>query len=331
MNITSENIDDFKILEIITGSNLYGTNTPSSDLDYGGIFIAPKDYYLGLKKIEQFDRSVVSKLESGKNSKDAVDFTMYELRKFITLAIDNNPNITEYLFTPQDKVVYSNSFGDLLLQNAQMFPYKGLKDKFLGYAFSQKHKMIIKVDNYEGLKIALDWLQEQCGITDPNFACVGLQDKTRHKRLLAEFRDTAPKSFKYDHHNVVIGDLSISIKDTLYKTFLKVRDRLSKVGNREELYTKYGFDTKFGMHLVRLMLEGRELLETGKLEYPLKDRQMLLDIRSGKWTKEDVIAYSEQLEAEMDGVAEKSSLPSKPRYKEVEELLMSMVEEWWAR
>jgi len=326
-----ELVEQNRILMITTGSQVYGASTPESDQDFSGIFIAPKRYYLGLDKVEEVDLSIVSKLESGRNDKDAIDSKYYELRKFMRLAMENNPNILDQLFTPANQVVFTNSFGDLILKNAQLFPHKGLKDKYLGYAFSQKHKMIIKVDNYDGLKDAYDWLHEQCGIVDGGLLVEDFHNGRKHKRLLTEFRDTAPSCFKYDHHNVTIGDLSISIKDSIYKTWMKVRDRLSKVGNREELYTKYGYDTKFGMHLVRLMLEGKELLLTGKLEYPLKDRQMLLDIRSGKWAKEDIVSYSEQLESELATLAESSDLPSKPRYKEIEELLISMVEEWWVR
>lgn len=82
-----------KILEIKSGSHLYGLNTENSDEDYIGIFLAPIEYHLGLQKVEQVDLSIKDKLESGRNSKDAVDKTFYELKRFIKLALDNNPNI----------------------------------------------------------------------------------------------------------------------------------------------------------------------------------------------------------------------------------------------
>lgn len=42
-----------KILEIRSGSHLYGLNTENSDEDYIGIFLAPVEYHLGLQKVEQ--------------------------------------------------------------------------------------------------------------------------------------------------------------------------------------------------------------------------------------------------------------------------------------
>lgn len=48
-----------KILEINTGSTLYGTRTPESDCDKIGVFIANWEHYVGLKTI----KIVVNKLK----------------------------------------------------------------------------------------------------------------------------------------------------------------------------------------------------------------------------------------------------------------------------
>lgn len=232
-----------KILHVVVGSNLYGTNTPDSDEDYSGVFIAPKRYYLGLDKVEEVDCSFTSKRDDGKNDTDAVDFKLYELRKFMKLCMENNPNILEHLFVPEDKIIECNSLGDLLLIHKEIFPYKGLKQKFLGYAFSQKHKMMIKTDNYTGLNAFYAWLigytlnpREQEMETGKYFT----------NQLLAELRGKNLPGIKFHEHHAQVGDMNISLTDKLSKVIAKVRERLSKVGNREELYTKYGYDVKFG-------------------------------------------------------------------------------------
>jgi predicted nucleotidyltransferase len=33
------------LFKTVTGSHLYGTNTPTSDIDYAGVFIADKEFY----------------------------------------------------------------------------------------------------------------------------------------------------------------------------------------------------------------------------------------------------------------------------------------------
>lgn len=324
--MTKNLIDTNVIYECHVGSHVYGTNTPTSDTDYSGIIIAPKRYYLGLDKLEEIDCSIISKQENGKNDEDAIDRKFYELRKFIKLALENNPNILEHLFVPEDKIVQCDAFGRELLENRHLFPWKGLKQKFCGYAFSQKHKMLIKTDNYTNLNKFSDWLDEN--MKNPR------EDQKRNgevwsNQLLAELRDRNIAGVKFHEHHALVGDINISLTDKLSKVNNKIKERLSKVGNREELYTKYGYDTKFGMHLVRLMLEGIELMETGELQYPLKDRNMLMDIRNGKWEREEIIKFSEELEAQMGGMEQSSKLPARPRYNEVETLLISMVERYW--
>ena len=66
----------------IHGSLAYGTATPESDLDIRGIFIPPKKYFLGaLDRCEQAE------------FKEPHDIVIFELRKFVHLALDNNPNV----------------------------------------------------------------------------------------------------------------------------------------------------------------------------------------------------------------------------------------------
>ena len=315
-------IEDNRILEVEIGSFVYGTNVETSDKDYSGVIVCPKRYYLGLEKLDEIDMSIISKTESGKNDKDAVDSKFYNINKFLKLAMENNPNILEQLFTPESNIKFITNLGKKIISNRHLFPHTGLKQKFLGYAFSQKHKMVIKTDNYTGLNAFNEWL-------DYNV----IDDATSlftHTQLLAEMRYVPGLKgiVKFHDHHALIGDINISLTDKLIKVKHKVAERLSKVGNREELYTKYGYDTKFGMHLVRLMLEGKELLMTGKIEYPLNDREMLLDIRNGKWKKEDIIEFSEQLEAEINDM--KTDLPSQPNYEKIENLLIEIIEEHWS-
>jgi predicted nucleotidyltransferase len=44
MSIEKQMAEDNKILEIVTGSHLYGTNTKKSDKDYVGIFMPDKEF-----------------------------------------------------------------------------------------------------------------------------------------------------------------------------------------------------------------------------------------------------------------------------------------------
>ena len=64
------------------GSHSYGTSTPSSDLDFRGIFVADPEYI----------RTPFYQINVQKDPNE-MDSESYELNKFMTLYCDGNPNI----------------------------------------------------------------------------------------------------------------------------------------------------------------------------------------------------------------------------------------------
>jgi hypothetical protein len=307
-----------KILEIVSGSYLYGTNLETSDRDYVGIFIPSIEYILGFKKVEEVDFSIKDRNSEGKNTEKALDRKLYEFRKFITLALENNPNIIEILFVNKQNIIFSNLLGNELLSIKHLFPHKGLKQRFLGYAFSQKHKMVIKKDNYFDFINALDYFRNvDYGKT---LLEIILDNKCPH---FIKRRNDDRGNINF----VQIGDLNLMPHSDVAKAKEILTERLNKVGNREELLTKYGYDTKFGMHLIRLMLEGLELLQTGEIKFPLKEASLLKDIRNGKWEINKIFDFSYELEKEVESITENSKLPSKPNYELIEQFTINKLKE----
>jgi hypothetical protein len=50
-----------------------------------------------------------------------------------------------------------------------------------------------------------------------------------------------------------------------------------------------------------------------------------LDIKQGKWAIKEVLDYADQLEDEIDMATEKSELPSKPRFDEIEQFTINQL------
>jgi predicted nucleotidyltransferase len=298
-----------KVLEYRVGSHLYGTNTPTSDEDFSGVFVAPEEYYLGLNSVEEVDLSIVSKNKDGKNNPDAVDRKLYEFRKFVRLSLENNPNVVEQLFVTEPNLLFSNDFGRELLSNRHMFLHRGLRHKFLGYGFSQKHKMVIRTDKFYELKNALDWMK----------------DFNKPETYMVELKDKQLPFMVFKKKHVTIGDLDFELTRQLRWVMKKIEERLNKVGNRKELYLSKGYDTKFASHFLRLLIEGMELLETGDLQFPLRDRQLVLEVKEGKWGMNEVLKLGEELEKWVEKLTEKSPLPSRPRFDEVNRLVVGML------
>lgn len=308
MNLTKI-AEDNKILEITVGSHLYGTNTPTSDIDYSGVFLPVKELIFGFQRVEEVNLSVVDKNQAGKNTQNAVDRKLYEFRKFVKLAMENNPNIIEQLFVNEPNIIYINEAGQALLDERHKFPHKGLVKKFKGYAFSQKHKMVIRSDKFHELTSAFDYLKDYAG----------------QKELLIELKDKFLPFLKFTRDYCVVGDLNLQKGIYVKKAVGMIEERLSKVGNRKSLITKYGYDTKFASNLIRLLLEGKELISTGEIIFPLVYKSTILDIKQGKWAIKEVLDYADQLEDEIDMATEKSELPSKPRFNEIEQFTINQL------
>lgn len=61
------------------------------------------------------------------------------------------------------------------------------------------------------------------------------------------------------------------------------------VPNRPELVEQHGYDTKYASHALRLAIQGWEV-SNGNLSLPMResDRQMVLAVKRGEWTREQV-------------------------------------------
>lgn len=306
------------ILKVRVGSHLYGTNTPESDEDFVGVFVPDTKYLLGLHfdeergdidRVGEVDLNIVSKDAEGKNTKDAVDFRAYTLEKFARLSLENNPNILEILFVNPENIVFANDVGKQLLKWKYEFLSKNVKHRFLGYAFSQKHKMVIKLENYEKLLEAIDYIDHS---TDKQF----LLDIEHHPIFVR----------KKDH--VTIGDVNMPITVTIKKAKKMLAARLAKFGSRQELVSKYGYDVKFAMNLIRLLKEGQELLLTGDLKFPLKSRYLLSDIRHGKYSMSEVLSLADVIEKEVEGLYDTTELPHSPNRELVEKFVIDTHKEY---
>lgn len=65
------------------------------------------------------------------------DIQIMDIRKFVKLAIDNNPAVLEILFTDSKHYVRKHPIMDRLIENRHLFLAKSAKYRFSGYALSQ--------------------------------------------------------------------------------------------------------------------------------------------------------------------------------------------------
>jgi predicted nucleotidyltransferase len=142
--------------ETIMGSVAYGVSSDTSDVDVYGWAIPPKeDIFPHLRgeipgfgkhrpRFEQYQEHHVEDRDALAGHGRTYDLTIFGIVKFFALAMENNPNIIDALFTPATCVLHSTRVGNLVRENRRLFLHKGAWPKFKGYAYSQLHKIAIK-------------------------------------------------------------------------------------------------------------------------------------------------------------------------------------------
>jgi hypothetical protein len=139
----------------IRGSQAYGTATPTSDIDYAGVYIQSMDDILGNRYKEQIND-------------DKNDTVFYELRRFLELVATNNPTILELLNTPEDCIIYKHPLYDLILERKNEFITKACSRSFGGYGIQQikKAKGQDKKQNWEKDKVTRKDVLDFCYVVE---------------------------------------------------------------------------------------------------------------------------------------------------------------------
>lgn len=103
--------------------------------------------------------------------------------------------------------------------------------------------------------------------------------------------------------------------------------------NRAELVEKFGVDVKFAYHALRLAIQGAELMTTGTITLPMAatHREHLLAVRTGEYTKDEIIAELDEREQTLIRATETCDLPEGPDTDAINAWLVDAHLSWWAR
>jgi len=102
----------------------------------------------------------------------------------------------------------------------------------------------------------------------------------------------------------------------------------SRTEKRMALVEKFGYDTKYALHIFRLLQTGIEILKEGKLRVKRPNADFLLDVRNGKFTIDEVRKMSDALIEELRQAESISTLPEKPDYHRVNQVVVGIVEDY---
>ncbi len=338
------------IFLMTAGSRAYGTNTPESDYDYRGVCIPlNRDYYFGFKKFEQY--------EDKEN-----EIVIYDLRKTLQLISECNPNMVDLLYADRSTVNKITPFWERVQANRELFLSKKARFTYTGYAYAQL-KRIKTHRNYllnppkkkperkdyglpENEKLVP---QDQIGafqnvlafLMKDSVQFMHLSDEAKKELDAVDFVGLVQAKGQLDDVMAKVQAITgatdswMSALQQEHSYLAALREFQSyqnwqkqRNAKRAELEAKYGYDTKHAMHLVRLMRMGKEILSEGKVRVMRPDREELLAIRRGAWSYEQIVEYAEKMQTEIAGLYETSTLQREPNRKGIEELCVSLIEEY---
>lgn len=352
-------IEERTILIALTGSRGYGLATATSDYDYRGVFIATKPYYLGFETIEQADRGWEEETPSQFPflSKDTC---FYELRKFLKLSVDNNPNILELLWF--NDYVHLTEVGNILKQHRQMFLSKRVKFTYSGYGYAQIKKLEshrrwllnppthkptpaefglveqppLTVAEMNGfleylyllVRDRIEFLEPAKTLYNLLTADIDFKGVLKQYPLPPETLETTQTLANSSKDFIQLLQKSQQYQRAIreYNHYLDWKKHRNKA--RAEMEAKVGYDCKFAMQAIRLLKTGIEILETQHLIVDRResgDAEELLAIKKGQHSYDEVMAMAKNLYQQLDLAETRSTLPQIVDQEAVNQLCVELV------
>ena len=285
---------DNLIVKTLTGSRLYGTHRQDSDYDYRGVCLDPPEALLGIHKFEQQEH--VTKRH---------DEVIYGAAKFLNMVLAANPSILDILFAPKHAIVFQTDVWAEISKNANSLLSQKVRHTFSGYAFSQLKRI-------KRHKVWIDDPPQRPVLEDYGLFLYSAEGGGQRLELLRPFIQGRP----VDKDPIVSVYRQAKSEYDKYMTWRKNRNPA-----RAKLEELYGYDVKHAAHLVRLLLQGENILKAGTYTPELTGmtKVMVLDVLAGEWDYDKLVSFAEEQERLVKTM--ETDLPRAPDRFVVDDLL----------
>ena len=315
----NEHLGKHVILLGLAGSYSYGTNIEGSDIDIRGITLNQKSDLIGLTQFEQY-------------VDDNTDTVIYGFNKIITLLLNCNPNTIELLGLNPEHYLYLNDIGKMLLDNKKLFLSRKAIQSFGGYADAQLRRLqnALARDSFPQSE------KEQHIFNSVKNAMYNFNSnyKSFENGSIEIFIDKAVNP-EFETEIFVNANMShYPLRDyaNMWNAMTNVIKDYEKIGKRNKKKDDIHLN-KHAMHLIRLFMMAIDILEKREINtYRSNEHELLMDVRFGKYQKEDGTfrdSFYEMLsdyEKRLKYATENTDLPEEPDIEKVQELVMTINE-----
>lgn len=316
-----------KLFTCLFGSRLYGTQTPTSDLDVKHVYLPNLDDMLVGKQLA----NKVKKTNTEKNTRngaDDVDEEFLPLQVFARDFLNGQTYALELAFAlegthanqalwygtcevPMSTVddVKTHLFGEFVLELRTKFLTSNVK-ALMGYAVNQASLYSFKGERLNVVREVKKLLTSTANAFVHHRLGDCLLEDSWFKDEMTKLTVKYPKYFKQEEYDVGAGQMKPCFR-LLEKTLpfsdraehsLRVVDALeNRYGTRADAASAAAdnVDWKATMHALRVVDEGLQLLRSGTLSFPFsKDYVLyLLDVKQGKV---DLELVKEELDSKLE-------------------------------
>ena len=265
------------------GSTLYGTETPGkSDLDLRGIFL-PSEESLALNKAPKSLHFSTGHNER-RNLAGDVDIDLWSVQHWLLKLLPaGDTGALDVLFAPSHAActLYRHPALDAVFGNPLRLMDTGKGRTYAEYSLGQAKKYGIKGSRVGALKAVRAWLQMQCPNPQPN-------------ERLGDYLDALAASCADDRFCSVVNvqnERALQLCGKLHMDTTRMEELTRRVeadmqrygARAEEAEHNEGLDFKALSHALRALDQMEELLQTGRIIFPLRSRQELITVKEGRY------------------------------------------------
>ena len=338
----------------VWGSHAFGTATPESDTDTLGVYVLRPEAYLSLIEPPQ-------QIADERN-----DNRFYSLRNFLGLAANANPNILDALHLPQDCVLASTPYWEMVQAKRSMFLSRKVCQTYCDYAMGQIKKA-------RGCNKRIHNPQPEEPPTPEDFCFALMTDPSgrparpvplkasgiRLERCHAAALENSGELYRlYDYGETARGVFrngmlvceSIPKEDeaTRFLTLMMFnKNAFEQAKSKHRQYWDWrrtrnearwrsqeagllDYDSKNLMHTFRLLYSALNILTVGEplVRFSGEKLQELRDIRAGRFTYSELVTKAEALSAQLAALRDTSRLPEAADLQQVDALLLDVTRRW---
>lgn len=321
------------IRSIHHGSMLYGTQTPSSDVDARSIVLPSADDILLQGDLRGSRRSSTKDAGATRaNTSDDVDSTTMTIGKYLDTLVEGDPSAVDVLFAPQWANIHEpHPIWETVDRGRRHLVSKAMLPRMLSYCRKRVGRYGMLGSAYNTKKVFLDWLESQ--EWPPRDQSIRLRTVIRKSHDSWRIRSYPGISLEQYESQRAFGrsdEIRLTVAGKIYDGSDFIIDVLESAEKRVKEHGQPvaapvpGQDLvewKILAHAVRTAQQAVELLETGALTFPRDNAAELVEIRMGQWTYASVENALVSTIAEAERLLNTTSLPAGPNQVWIDDLL----------